>query len=447
MNDRARDEFRESGRRVSRRLEGRVPDAGIGRGNSTRTRDWLRPVLSVTTGAAVGQAALVVALPVLTRLFGAADLGRFAVLVALSNFLALACTGKLELLLPQSETERRAPVADLAGGLALVLAPVLSGVVIALGLLDFGVSGGLAYLVLTGATFSNAIVNVGVMASLAEARAVPVARARFAVGFVQSAIHITVGIVAPEFWVLGAGYVVANVLAYWILRTRFDHLGRSLKKRAVVACAQFRPSYSFASVSTASALSSNAFIATSTIGIEVLFGAATTGAYFVARRMLLMPVQLLASALGEQFYVSASQEESAQAIRKAAVARLRIVVPLAVVMIIAVIVLMPLVTPVLGSTFEQVPGILAALLPVAVGQLVVTPFGNALLALGLEHQRLWWNLARLVLLAAWFGCVHRLGLGFTPAIWGVSIVTSVGYLVMCLLLLRATGRQPMEAAQ
>ncbi|MEU4675439.1 oligosaccharide flippase family protein [Micromonospora sp. NPDC023737] len=88
-----------------------------------------RGVLSIVTGSAVGQLLLLLAAPLLARLYSPSDFGVFAVLSTLAAILGTVAAGRFELAVPLPERDRDAH-ALVALGLVMALATGLLGTVV-----------------------------------------------------------------------------------------------------------------------------------------------------------------------------------------------------------------------------------------------------------------------------------------------------------------------------
>lgn len=275
---------------------------------------FARDTLTLTMGTTLAQAIPIAISPILTRLFTPADYGVFALYGAIVGLLSVAATGRYELaiMLPDSDADADGLVmlsAMIACGLGLVLLLVMvlfHGQILAL--LGHPEIGGWLYVM------PLSVAAVGIYSALnywlnrhAKYRIMSMNRA------LQSALSGGAQLLAGTARV-GAGGLIGGALVGQIVTTlqlaiRFwnaPHPGRrrELVGRAKVLAIRYRnhPLHLLPGQWIGAAAYQIPVLA-----ISGLFGIAATGHYSLANRLLVLPTQLVANAMGDVFRQQASE--------------------------------------------------------------------------------------------------------------------------------------------
>ncbi|MBA3990667.1 MAG: hypothetical protein H0X54_06465 [Propionibacteriales bacterium] len=357
------------------------------------------PFASVAGGSALGQLALLASLPVVARIFSPAQIGVFGVVLAVGNVACIVVTARLEQVLPRLRPDRRWAVARL-GAVAGVALAIPAGIAFS------AVLGHTAPMDLVSTALlvtSLVLLNVGTFASLAVQDYRSVAALRLSNGVITAMASVVGGLIHQATWVLVVAYAVGNLAgAGWsfaaVARLRRE---RGPDRSAEVVAGE-RLGWFALNVGSGAVLS-NLSVAMPLIGASILFGDDVAGSFFLARRLLMGPTQLIAASVSEVSYAMVAREGAGRMSVFFHDWLRRSTVP-AVMLLALGLVAAPLAPIVVGDGYADLTWVIILLTTPAVAQMIATSFANLLLALRLEHIRTMWNVARLsglVLIFLW----------------------------------------------
>ena len=189
----------------------------------------------------------------------------------------------------------------------------------------------------------------------------------------------------------------------------------------------------FALTVGSTALMSNLSLALPLFFITYQFGAAAAGAFFLARRMLMLPTQLVAATISDVSYSLIARKSTAEIEHHVRTWLRRLWVMSALAAVLG-FVAGPVIQRLVGDEYDNVMKMVWILALPASAQLVGTSMSNILLALKMEFVRLLWNGVELVALTIVFGVCLVLDASLL-----VTVSVLAGILVMWYLgLLRIT---------
>lgn len=261
---------------------------------------------ALVSGAAVGPAVSVLAMPLLTRLYGPEAVGAAAAVLAWASVVSVLATARLELLVPGAPTADAATAlargsAILAASVALVAAVVALLVYRAAGLAVrdatiFGVLGGTAAFLLA--------VNALLRALLARAHEFTrSARLHASQGAARILVPLGIGTLAP----VASGFLLGEVLA------RALPLGQAWRAVASTRLAHgamqtaVRRALPVAAVLVPSGLVDALAIALPVPLIARTHGLAAAGLFALVQRLLGAPASLVAPAVGDVLHAVEAQ--------------------------------------------------------------------------------------------------------------------------------------------
>jgi O-antigen/teichoic acid export membrane protein len=388
------------------------------------------PLTVVSAGTAGGQVAIALSLPFVTALYSAADVGRFALALAYAQLGAILVTGRLEQILPRLDEGQRwagTKAASLPAGLCLGLL-VVTGLSWGRSITDVALA--LALLA------SVAAQNVSGMAVLAQRQFGLLARMRLTNGVVTAVGQVVGGLVAPGHASLVIAYVAGNLVAVGFSARTLLGMRSARGPSGVRSLVRTERLGRFAITVGGSAAMSSAALALPVLALDRMFGTAVVGSFFIARKLLMVPTQLVASTASEVTYamVATQPPDAVRAVvrrwlrglRMAAVATLGLGVGLAAVI--------ELVIP---ADFIALWEVTLLLTGAAAAQLVATSLSNVLLAIRRERIRLAWNAGRLIGLVGLFLSLDALDASYVETVAGLSAYLIVTYGLLLLLTLRA----------
>ena len=408
-------------------------------GKVSRVR-LLGPFGSVAGGSALGQVALAASLPVIARLYTPAEVGAFAVLLANALVASIILTGRLEQVLPRLPDERRWVVARLVLVSGTVFAPLAGALLVLLS----GRSGLLELVMVTVLVASLCLLNVATFALLSSREYTVVAMLRISNGVVTGGCQVVGGIVHPDVWVMLLSYALGNLVASVLSIPALLRLRRSGRTESFRRVSSEEHLGRFAGSVGTGAVLSNLGLALPLIGVSLAFGDAAAGSFFLARRLLMVPTQLVAASVSEVSYAMVARESME---RIAAHVRGWLATARSVVVILLVVgfASAPIVPLIVGPGYEDIGWVVALLTLPAAAQMVATSFSNILLALHMELVRVFWNVGRLAGLLMIFWWIQESGMGFLSAVAVFAVYTVIAYAGLLVITLR--GLSARMAAQ
>ena len=401
-----------------------------------RTR-FTRNVLVVGGANVLAQALPVFAAPLLTRLYTPTDFGAIAVFAsALSMTLAVA-TARFDWSVPNARSNTSAAALMLLGvttlfictlviALVWVWVPSLWGMLGTFGwLLPLTVLGAGSQQLLQAWHVRNATLpNIG-KAKVAQSIAnVGVSIAAAGVGFWGLVAGVLVGA-----WVgLGPLWKGANGLT--------TALHRLTAQRITVALHRFRREAAWSTLASAVNTASFAVVP---LMLARHYSIAEVGYFALMQRVALGPISLVGSAVSQSFWAEAArlvrQDPSALAqlygtntVRLAWAS-----LPLTLVALAGP----SYIGPLFGTTqWDGAGWILAASVPMLVGQMVISPLSHLIIHRK-QHWQAAWDLTRVLLLLATIECAAILGATFATTVLCLSTMMALMYVILMLMNFRA----------
>ena len=397
------------------------------------------PVGAVAAGSAVGQVAIAAALPLVARLYPAADVGAFALALAYCQVTAIVLTCRLEQVLPRLDPGRRWVAARLPLGSGLLLAPIVTVPVLYLANQQFSLLDGIAVALMVSST---CFMNVGTYAQLAEKRFRSVAGLRVANGLVTAVAQILGGLIAPEAWMLLLTYSLGNVAAVVVAAPSILRLRSWRDTSSSWSVIRTERLGRFALNVGLGAAFSNLGLMLPLVGVSLLFGDAAAGSFFLARRFLMVPTQLVATSISQVSYSIVARETAARTrdIVHAWMRKSRIP---AIATVLMGLVFAPIISVAVGPGYLNIGWVVALLsLPSAV-QMIATSFSNVMLALRMEVAQTIWHAARLVGLVVLYVTAESSNLSYLTTIVvfaAYGVLTYSSLLALTLFGLRMRNR-------
>lgn len=405
---------------------------------------WLRRIGLLAVGTAVGHGSVLLALPLLTRIYPPEEFGLFGVFAAIAAVVGLVAALRYEYALPLcAEDDRFAALRRLCVLLSLAVAVATAVACWALGRFGgaVGVGGIEPIFWLAGPCALGASwMQIGTFSALRDQRFAPIAAARAAQGLVAVAAQIALGLsgFGGEGLIIGhsVGLVFAGTLA----------LGATRSRAAVASMREVAAIYrSFPLVMSWSAMLNALGLQLPVVLMASCFGLGSAGRLLVAQRVLSSITQLVGSSAGQDFYARAAalirgQEPGLPELVRITTRRL-----LAFSAVVAAL-LAPAAWwafgPVLGAEWEAAGVFLIALLPAFALQLAVSPV-SGVFSLRQRHGRiLVWNLCRAIIVVAAIGGAWALGASQQIAVGALSAGYAWTFVVLYGMVVRAAADAP-----
>lgn len=378
--------------------------------------------VSVTAGTAVGQLFLVASLPLIARIYEPGDVGRFGVVLAACQVAGIVTTGRIEQILPRVEAVNRWPIVRRIGMLMLVLVPVTAvAEAMVLGRLGLGAWAAIAALVLSLCAF-----NVCSYVAFAEHEFALIARMRVVNGVVTAGAQVLGGLVLPTANMLIVTYAFGNVVACGMIIVvvrRIRHTSQGVSTRRAASDEHIGR---FAVTVGSTSLVSNLSLGLPLFGISFLYGEAAAGSFFLARRMLMLPTQLVASTISDVSYSLVARKDVPH-IRRHVVEWLKRLRFLGLLLLVAGFAGGPVAQWLVGPEYEHVVFVVWLMTIPAVAQMVGTSMSNILLALNRELMRMVINVVKLVALLLVFVIAHFLQVPFLVTVAALAAVLTTWY--------------------
>lgn len=289
-----------------------MTDRGGALGRRWRNLGGIARSFVVVGGATlIGQGAVLVAAPLLARLYEPQDFGLFAVFAAVLSVLVAIASLRFDLAIPIAADRHEAVhLLVLSNVISLVASVLLAGVLllwggqlsVALGAPELVSVLWLLPIALVLATFTQALASWAVynrsfseLARMRVAQGVSQAGSQLALGVLHvGPIGLILGDVASR--VVGAGQLIRSSLA--------GVRSTTMSTAAVIKAARER--WAFARVMTSASLLSTLSLQAPFLMIPAFFDLASSGQYFLAFRMLALPASLVVAAVGQVFFGEAS---------------------------------------------------------------------------------------------------------------------------------------------
>ncbi len=429
---------------------GRVFGHAVGTGPG-RSR-FARNVWQVARANVLAQLLPVLAAPLLTRLYSPADFGAAAIFAAVLGFALAVGTGRFEWSVPSARSAGMAAALLVCGLVVLLLATPIAA--LAWWLAANGAAGPEAAtaagsagrwlpqaLSPTGAAMAAALLALA-MAGAGAQQMLSAWHVRSAdlsaVGrskVTRSIANVAAALAGASFgwWGLIAGLVAGAWVGLGTL-IRQAHgltgqLGRLTRPRLAAAARRYRAEAAWSTL--ASALNTATF-AVAPLMLARHYSAAEVGYFALMQRVALGPIGLIGSAVSQSFWAEAAQllRRDVPALRllyRRSTLRLAwVALPLALLALAG-----PLYIGLLfGAEAWQAAGwVLAASVPMLVGQAVISPLSH-LIVHGRQHWQALWDAARVLLLVLAIEGLGRAGAPFAATVFGLSMVMGVMYLVL-----------------
>jgi len=409
---------------------------GVQRPPPERSRGRLGAFTSVAGGSALGQLALSASLPFVARLYPPASLGVFAVVLAFSQLASILVTGRLEVVLPRLSVGHRWVAARAVLVAGLLLTPVAGlGVVAAAGRVD--IREGVMAALLVGALF---LYNTGSFSLLAEERYRSVASLRLVNGVVTGIAQVVGGLLVPEVWVLLFTYALGNVAGFVIAAPALARIRRQRDATSFAPVNREERLGRFATSVGSGAVMSNLGSTLPMVGVSALFGDGAAGSFWLARRLLMVPTQLVAMSISEVSYAMVARQNISR-ISELVTSWLHKALWPTCALVVTGLLAAPVVPLVVGPGYVDITWVVALLTIPAVAQMIATSFSNILLALRMEMTRTVWNVLRLLGLLVVFIWAEQTDAGFLTAIAVFAMFTTAAFLTLLALTMRGLRRR------
>ncbi len=412
---------------------------------------FLRNVALLSGGTAVAQALTMLLTPVITRVYGPAQLGQLAMFVDFLNMASTAASLKYELAIVSATRERDAAQLTILSMLFAVPLSALSGLLlygaIARSILGYSTVPLYAPILMVLAVFC--------MAAFAALRYWCVREQSF--GIVSRAVVLQYGARAATQTILGLasvgtpGLFVGELLGRTVgINSMFRrawpklrcHLHAGAKRDLFLL---LKRNLKFPLLSLPSSMIDSATIYLTVPLIVWLFGTTTGGHFSLVQKVIALPSALIGSSVADAFHsrIALYARENPKRIRQFF---LRTALGLFAASILPSVILLlwgrPLFVLVFGRGWEIAGSMAVAVVPWFVAQLVVSPLSRAVFVLDSQGFKLIYDIVSLIGLIVVAVIARVKSLPALETIWILSAMRTMTYVIYFLVLLRVIQRCP-----
>jgi O-antigen/teichoic acid export membrane protein len=431
------------------------PPSGGWRGRLRAWRDdrFLRRVAVLSSGTIAGQLVLVLATPLLTRLYTPAEFGAFAVFSALTAILGTVMCLRYEQAVPLVAAADVAPMIGVSILAALVLSALLAGLVAAFGP---------ALAALVGAPELAALLWLVAVVMLLWGLTLPLAFASIRRGaFRANALNKTLQLGSQAAGQLGlglvggglAGLVVGYSVGYVVRLGHFLAILEPAEWRRLAAVRLrrlgqlARAHRAYPLLATPAALLQASTQMLPTMLVALLYGPAMAGWFGLAQRILELPVRLLGMTTSQVFLTEIARSDPGAVYRLFVTTARRFLV-LGLLGMAPLLLLGPwLFALIFGEEWRTAGILVQCLVPAQLARFVVMPVSQVLNVLQRQDLHLFAAGLNLLAMAASFAAGWWLGLGAIPVVLLFSLGSALAWLVYFLLARRiARARAQAPAA-
>lgn len=390
---------------------------------------------------ALGQTMLALSLPISARLYGAYAIGVFAGVLVLGQAGAILATGRIEQSLPRIPSEYMwGVVRTLLVGAACLAGPLgVAAVLIGAGRGSWNL-----WLASTALIFSIAVYGIANMVLLSGSEFGSVAVLRAVNAVVTATLQLAGGLLWPNPSTLLYAYAAGSVIAAGVAIPAAVRARRGRDRATGRVIFREERLLQFGGSVGASALMTSVTLGLPVLGLNHLFGEAVAASFFLARRLLMLPTQLVAQTVNEVSYAVLARSTPDEVSRYVS-AWLRRLAGGALLILVVGVCAAPIISFVLGGEYVSVGAVMVLQTFPAAAQLLGSSLANILLVLHAEHVRLAWSAIRLTSLAGALVVVGFIGTGYTMAVAVISIVTVAGLMGLLWSTLRVVDLRRREA--
>lgn len=402
--------------------------------------------LKMVAGVGAGQLILLLASPVLTRLYSPTEFGAFSVMVALVALLAVVSSLRLELAVPLARSDRNAR--DVLG--AALSSSLFICIIMTVSLLFahetvVALLGGATYewvvwLIPVGAV-TYATFDVLSQYLVRQRRYGSLGRRSFGQSIAISILQVFFGLVALPAGLLlgqfGGKALIAGTLGRRILWRRRVPVARWSTRRFLATLRGFRR---FPLLLMPSAFLNTLGLQLPILLVAPLFGAATAGALALSQRLLSAPAALLGQAVANVFMGErAAARRQSLALGKGPFLKASLALAgVGTVIFGLVATLAPLLVPVIFGQGWVTAGTFTQALCLAVwAQFIAVPLSQSLIIEGKQRWQLTWDVGRLVVIAMSILVPAALGWRALDALWAFAAASAASYACLWFLCLIA----------
>lgn len=407
-----------------------------------------RSATTMIVGQLIGQLSLVVAIPILTRIFTPAEMGVYQIATAVALILQPLASLRLEFYIPlvpdQHVLRRYIRIGYLSTSAVALVAAIVGLLLLSTGNATAAETATMVGFIIAAYAWMNLdnarLIRTGEHGRLALRNAVS--------GLLAAGLQLVAAVFLHSVLALAVAILIGRAISILATRPRSGGVAASQTGTSAPALTPRR-----IALAVGSGVVWTASMQAITIVSGSTFGTAASGYVGVAQRVAGAPIALIGQALSQIVQGGAAAAIRANKPTVALILRKQVVRlgGVAVLMAVALIVLAPLLAvPVFGPGWETA-GTVTAILAVPMSlQLIVAPITPLLPMLAREGLLFSLQLMRLLLVVVVCGAMIASGAGLIATCIAFAIVTTVAYAIMVSVLLvvaRGHDRRIVEACE
>ncbi len=413
-----------------------------------RSGSFLGNVLILAGGTGLGQLIVVLATPILTRLYGPEEFGVLTVFVSVLTILLSISALRYDIAIPLPEEESAAINLVALGFLVASSFSLLSGVVSRLLRKQVEVwlptPQMMAYLwwLLPVALFAGSVYQIAVYWHVRKKRFSRLSQARVSQSLASAGAQLGMGLLSAGSIGLTGGYALGQITAGGVLFGSLVKEDRGLlhqitRNRIKDAAFRYRR---FPLISSWSALLNSGGLQLPSLLLLAFFGAATAGWFGLAQRVMGIPISLIGYSVSQVYLGEASRlrNENPEAMRQLFLrTATRLFIFVGVPMMIGGGIAPWAFGFIFGEQWRASGWFIIALLPMFLGQVVAMPLSQSLNILERQDLQLYWDAARVLFVTlSLSSSYYYFHLGAMATLTLYSVVMFLMYVVYLTLMYR-----------
>lgn len=415
---------------------------------SLRNSPFITNVVKLAGGSAIGQALVMLSMPLVTRLYSPADMGVFGVFMSFIAFASVGVALRYDLAIVAARDKFEADVLLIAS-ISIAIPCVVIASIGLFGMIRFDIFG---YVVLPGWSALAMFVALLATAVFSSLRFWHVGRKMFgdislalvSQGAGRATIPVVLGWLSSSWTGLLGGEILGRMLgvvrlargAWPEARATFAALdarhGAQILRRYWKYPAVFLPSSMLDALATTLPLPI----------ISSLFGVSAAGQYFLVARLASVPAALISAGVADVFHAKIAEaartdkslvhRSMKSAMQKLALISLGIYFPVALVSPF-------LFSLVFGESWQQAGNLMAIQSLACITGLVVSPLSRAFAISRYPELKFFPDIVRLVVPVSSFWVCHHLGMTFLLTMIVFSVLTAISEIFYMFIIWYATA--------
>lgn len=422
----------------------------LARGRKSWRSEGARAGFVLVAGTAIGQGLIVLATPLLTRLYTPADFGILGLFTAFVTGAAVVVSLRYEIAIPAANQVEAARLLLISLLVAFPLSLVASAVLLVMqqrNTLSYG---------LMPSWMCLAAVPAIYMASVGSSLRYWLIRARqfrevAKILITQGAGRAIVPVIFAFTTLASSGLVAGDVAgrSFGVIGPLSDARSELRAARSLLSWealgAFFRTYWKLPVISMPSSLVDVLSMSLPVVLVTQLYGASQAGLFLLVQRVISLPTSLVGFSAADVFHVQLSEEahRGRRAMRRLVFRTALRLTMLGLAFILPVAVLAPfLAAPVLGSAWADAGILTVILAPWSLAGLVVSPLSRVLAVTLQLELKIVYDVAALAFVLAALAIARAANVGFLGAMLAMSLLRVVAYVIYLLVILYALRDAP-----